>query len=77
METTAGGWGLAPLIFGVCAVVIGLTAFIAWLWMLIHAVTNRGLSDGEKIVWVLLIVLLPLLGVILYFFIGRPKKPQN
>lgn len=47
---------------------------IGWLWMLIHAITNRGLRDGEKIMWVLLIIFLQCLGPLLYFFIGRPKK---
>ena len=68
-------FSVAGMLFGLIAVLFGLAAFVAWVWMLIHAVTNGGLSDGEKILWVLLIVLLPLLGVILYFFIGRPKKP--
>lgn len=76
METTAS-WSIAGLLFGLIAVLFGLAAFVAWVWMLIHAVTNSGLSDAEKILWVLLIVLLPLLGVILYFFIGRPKKPGS
>jgi len=52
---------------------IGLAGFAFWLWMLVHGITNKGLSDGEKIVWVLVIIFLPFLGSILYFFIGRPK----
>ena len=75
METTAANYNILGLLIGLGAVLLGLAAFGAWVWMLVHAVTNRGLSDGEKILWVLLIVFLPLLGVILYFFIGRPKKP--
>ena len=50
-------------------------AFMAfWIWMLVHAIQNKGLSDGEKIGWVLAIVFLHFLGALLYFFIGRPKK---
>jgi hypothetical protein len=41
--------------------------------MLIHAITNKGLQDVEKIVWVLVIIFLPLLGSIIYFFVGKPK----
>ena len=51
----------------------GLACFAFWLWMLIHAITNKGLGDGEKIVWVIVVIFLPVLGPILYFFIGRPK----
>jgi hypothetical protein len=52
---------------------LGLACFAFWLWMLIHSITNKGLADGEKIVWVLVIIFLPFIGSILYFFIGRPK----
>jgi hypothetical protein len=52
---------------------ISLCCFIFCVWMLIHAITNKGLRDVEKVVWVLVIIFLPLLGSIIYFFIGRPK----
>jgi|HubBroStandDraft_5_1064220.scaffolds.fasta_scaffold1372739_1 hypothetical protein len=42
--------------------------------MLIDAVKNTGLSEGEKIGWVLAIVFLHLVGSVLYFFIGHPKQ---
>jgi hypothetical protein len=52
---------------------IGIAVFAFWIWMLVHAITNKGVEDIEKIVWVLAIIFLPLIGSILYFFIGRPK----
>jgi hypothetical protein len=52
---------------------LGLACFAFWLWMLIHAITNKGLGDGEKIVWVIVIIFLPFVGSLIYFFIGRPK----
>ena len=51
----------------------GLLLFAFWIWMLIHAITNRGLSDGEKIAWVLVVLFLHFLGAVIYFFVGRPK----
>jgi len=56
----------------ICAV-LGLLGFVFLLWMLIHAISNKGLSDGEKIAWVLAIIFLNFLGALLYFFIGKPK----
>ncbi len=53
--------------------VLSLACLALWIWALVHAITNRGLRDTEKIMWVLLIVLVPLIGMILYFLIGRPK----
>jgi hypothetical protein len=50
-----------------------LASFAFWIWMLIHAIQNKGLTDTEKIIWVLVIALLHLLGALIYFFVGRPK----
>ena len=51
-----------------------LALFAFWIWMLISAIQNKGLSDGEKIGWVLAIVFFHFIGSVLYFFIGRPKR---
>jgi hypothetical protein len=59
-------------VFLLLPIALALTAF--WIWMLISAVQNKGLGDGEKIAWVLVIVLLHLLGAIIYFFVGHPKR---
>jgi hypothetical protein len=53
---------------------IGLALLAFWIWMLIEALQNKGLTDGEKIAWVLVIVLLHFLGALLYFFVGHPKR---
>jgi hypothetical protein len=65
--------GAVGLLVMLVTAAIGLACFVFWLWMLIHAITNKGLSDGEKILWVLVIIFLPFLGSIIYFFVGRPK----
>ena len=54
-------WGFAAL------------AFVFWIWMLVHAITNKGLTDVEKIIWVLVVFFLHFLGALIYFFVGRPK----
>ena len=65
--------GAFKLIFFLISAVVSILCFAFWLWMLVHAIGNKSLSDGEKIVWVLVIIFLPFLGSILYFFIGKPK----
>lgn len=64
---------LIGLGLGLILVPFGLLLFAFWIWMLIHAITNRGLTDGEKIAWVLIILFLHFLGALIYFFVGRPK----
>jgi hypothetical protein len=58
------------LFFGAIALVL----FIFWIWMLIDAIQNKGLGEGEKIGWVLAIVFLHFIGATLYFFIGRSRR---
>ena len=52
---------------------LALLSLVFWIWMLIHAIQNKGLTDTEKIIWVLVIVFLHVLGALIYFFVGRPK----
>ena len=65
---------LLLLPFKLMALVIGMFLCVFWVWMLVDAITNSGLSDGEKIGWVLAIIFLPVIGPLLYFFIGRSKR---
>jgi Phospholipase_D-nuclease N-terminal len=64
---------MAMFVTGVGGGLLGLLYCIFWIWMLIDAITNKSLSGNEKILWVVVVILLPCLGPILYFFIGRKK----
>lgn len=52
--------------YGIVGLVILVLDLIA-----IFNVLNGGKSVGAKLLWILLILLLPLLGMILYFLVGR------
>ena len=51
-----------------------LAAIVFWIWMLVSAIQNKGLTDTERIIWVLVVILLHLLGAVLYLFLGHPKR---
>ena len=65
--------GIVGLFVALVGGVIAVAAFAFWIWMLIHAITNKGLTDVEKIVWVLVVLFLHFIGALIYFFVGRPK----
>lgn len=69
-----GGGEIVLLLAMVFLVPLAVLTFVFWIWMLIDAIQNRGLSEGEKIGWVLAIVFLHFLAALLYFFIGHPKR---
>ena len=65
--------GVGMVLLILLCVGLGLAMFAFWIWMLVHAAQNKGLSDGEKVAWVLIIALVHFLGALIYFFVGRPK----
>lgn len=50
---------------------IGVGGTILWIWAIIHCIQNRRLSDGEKVLWALLIIFTHVIGAIIYFAVGR------
>ena len=53
---------------------LALLTFAFWIWMLVHAITNNGLTDIEKLIWVIVILFTHFIGALIYFFVGRPKR---
>ena len=68
-----GGGELLLILLVVFMIPVSIACFAFWIWMLIHAIQNKGLSDGEKIAWVLVIALVHFFGALIYLFAGRPK----
>ncbi len=53
--------------------IIALLIFIADVWAIIQVLQSRE-STGTKVLWVVLIVLLPVVGLIIWYFAG-PRGP--
>jgi hypothetical protein len=53
--------------------IIGLISLVFWIWMLIDAIQNPSLVGNQRIVWVLVIILVPCIGALIYYFVGRSK----
>jgi len=51
---------------------IGLLIFVADIWAIFSIFKSRA-KDGEKILWCLLVLILPLLGLIIWYLAG-PKN---
>jgi hypothetical protein len=50
--------------------ILGLLHLIVWLIAAVE-ILRSGASVGKKVVWLLVIFLLPVVGLILYFLVGR------
>jgi hypothetical protein len=53
----------------------GLLVLIADVWAIVNIIQSRA-TTGMKVLWVVIVVLLPVLGVILWYFIG-PKTGRS
>ena len=71
-----GGWEIVLLPALLLIIPLSLAVMAFWIWMLVDAAQNKGLSDGEKVAWVLIIALVHFLGALIYFFVGRPKGKE-
>jgi hypothetical protein len=49
-------------------------AFILPIWALIDIIRSQFNDPNNKIIWVIVVILLPFLGSILYLAIGRGQK---
>ena len=59
--------------------ILGLAAFALWVWAIVDVVKvpdDSMFRAGNKLVWVLVIVITGLIGAIIYLAVGRPA-PGN
>ena len=49
--------------------IIGLLILIADIWAIVN-IMGSGASVGAKVLWTVLVVVLPVLGLIIWFFAG-------
>lgn len=51
---------------------LGVVAAIAWLVAIVDMIRRRHqLSRGQLAAWILIVLIFPVLGTILYFVVGR------
>ncbi|MFY9706948.1 MAG: PLD nuclease N-terminal domain-containing protein [Desulfobacterales bacterium] len=58
--------------------ILGIVIFIADIWAIINIFQAQGASTGAKVLWTLLILFLPVIGLIIWWFAGpRASRPQR
>jgi Phospholipase_D-nuclease N-terminal len=56
---------------------VGVVAAVTWAVALVDMVRRRSaLARGQLAAWVLIVIILPVLGTILYFVIGRQTRTR-
>ncbi len=52
--------------------ILGVIVFILDIWAIVDILKSTK-TAGKKILWAILVILLPLIGLIAYFVVGRRK----
>lgn len=52
---------------------VGLLVLAADIWAIVSIVQSSA-TTGKKVLWILLVLILPILGLILWFFLGPRGK---
>ena len=58
-------------------VTLSLCWLILFLFAAIDILKYRFVSDIDKLIWILVVILVPFIGPILYFFIGRQQRLKS
>lgn len=49
--------------------ILGLLILIADVWAIVN-IAQSGATTGKKVLWIVIVLVLPVLGVILWFLLG-------
>jgi hypothetical protein len=53
---------------------IGIGCAVLWIYCLVDIIKANFKGENDKVIWLLLIIFLPLIGSILYLYIGVNQK---
>jgi len=56
-------------------VVVGI--FVLWIWAIVDAVKSDFKDSSTKLIWMALLIFLPVIGTLVYFFAAKGTKIQQ
>lgn len=65
---------LLLMLFVFVMMLIAIGGTILWIWMIIDCATQEPSESGDKVVWLLIILLTHVVGALIYYFVRRPQR---
>ena len=62
------------ILFAFLCMMIGLGFTVIWVLAIVEIVKSEFQDKNERLIWLLLVILLPFIGTILYLMIGRKQR---
>jgi len=76
--TTLASIGIGPMeITLILFVFIGIAIAALWLWSLIHCIKNEKLTDTNRIIGIVIILVLGPVGSLVYLFLPKDQNPPQ
>jgi hypothetical protein len=66
-------WGMMMLFGGL----IGITATVLWIWMLVEVLSRETDEGNNKLLWALVIVFTHWVGALIYLIVRRPERVKK
>ena len=63
-----GDWG------GPASGILGLGAFVLWVWVLIDCVTKESDEGNHRLIWGLVVGFTYVVGAVIYLIVRRPQR---
>ncbi len=57
----------------IIALTVGILLFVAWIWLLVDCAKRTKFKNGDRVMWVLLLVLTGPIGMLLYYLMEKRK----
>jgi hypothetical protein len=68
--------GIMGLSFLLMMSLVMVALFACWIWALVDILKNE-FTGSNKLIWLLAVIMVPLIGMILYWIIGREQKIRD
>ena len=53
---------------------LGLLGLAIYAYTIYDVIVSKFVNDTDRLIWILIVILVPFLGTILWFLIGRNKR---
>lgn len=69
------GFGF-PELFVIFILLLGLASTVIWVLCLVEIIKSE-YPGNNKVVWLVLVILLPLIGMVVYYVVGRGQRIEG
>jgi hypothetical protein len=51
--------------------------FALWIYCLVDVIRSTFKNENQKLIWIILLAVVPVIGVVLYIVMGRDQKAED